>query len=76
MKKVLKITSVKISRLELKSKLLTYLENKLTFSETQLNELELLDYFNNNELKINENLEYYQFENLLNHIMIEQCLKK
>lgn len=71
-KKTLKIQSMKISRIELKEKLLSYMNYELCFTDSHVQELDIMDL----NIPVNEKMQINHFESFVNLIMNKHCMKK
>ena len=76
MKKALKIQTMKISRLELKEKLLVYMNHNLCLDESMLKQLDILSDCMDANILMNETMKYHDFESFVNLLMNKHCIKK
>ena len=76
MKKALKIQTMKISRLELKEKMLLFMNYDLCLTERQVEQLNVMDCLMELHILMNEKMQIHCFESFINLIMNKHCIKK
>ena len=67
---------MKISRLELKEKMLSFMNYDLCLTETQVEQLNIMDCLMELHILMNKKMQIHCFESFINLIMNKHCIKK